>query len=63
MASEMNGMRSRTHSRVNTARTNAVRLGFVTNDVSSDDARAYGWIQEQGPEAIEATVNWQEEQR
>jgi hypothetical protein len=59
----MNGMRSRTHSRVNTARTDATRLAFVTADIDPDDTKLYGWIQERGPEAIEDTVNWQEEQR
>ena len=63
MSSTMDGMRSRTHSRVNTARTDAVRLAFVTADTDPDDTKMYGWTQEFGPKAIEDTINWQEEHK
>ena len=61
MSSIMNGMRSRTHSRTNTARTNATRLGFISSDIKDDDSKSYGWVQDFGPSAIEDTVNWTEE--
>lgn len=63
MSSTMDGMRGRTHSRINTARVDATRLGFISNDLDSADKKVYGWSQDLGPIAIEPTINWQEEER
>lgn len=63
MASEMYGMRGRTHSRVNVARTNATRLGFVTDQIDDVDKKLYAWTQVRGPSAIEDSVSWTEVQR